>query len=47
LCADLVDPLVDGTLEVYRVAKEALLPTPSHVHYSFNFRDVLRVIQVS
>eukprot|EP00775_Hariotina_reticulata_P007079 gene7079-7292_t len=45
LCAGLVEPLVDGTLAVYSAAREVLLPTMCHVHYSFSFREILRVFQ--
>lgn len=35
--------LIEGTLRVFGRCCKAFLPTPSHVHYSFNMRDVMRV----
>ncbi|PBJ72155.1 dynein heavy chain [Trypanosoma cruzi cruzi] len=40
---DLSSKLVEGTLSVFRRCCKTFLPTPSHVHYSFNMRDVMRV----
>lgn len=37
--------VVDSTIEVYNQIREQLLPTPSRPHYTFNLRDVARVIQ--
>ena len=37
--------VVDSTIEVYNSIREQLLPTPSKPHYTFNLRDVARVIQ--
>lgn len=42
----LLKPLVDSCIEVYTAASDALLPTPSRSHYTFSFRDVVRVMQV-
>lgn len=42
----LLRPLVDSCVEVYTAASGALLPTPSRSHYTFNFRDVVKVMQV-
>ena len=36
---------VAATVVVYNAARAALLPTPSRAHYSFNLRDVARVVQ--
>ncbi|KAH9586143.1 Dynein heavy chain [Trypanosoma melophagium] len=35
--------LVEGTLTVFKRCRKTFLPTPSHVHYLFNMRDVMRV----
>ncbi|PWV19431.1 putative dynein heavy chain [Trypanosoma cruzi] len=40
---DLSSKLVEGTLSIFRRCCKTFLPTPSHVHYSFNMRDVMRV----
>jgi hypothetical protein len=42
----LLRPLADSCVEVYSAASVALLPTPSRSHYTFNFRDVVKVMQV-
>jgi dynein heavy chain, axonemal len=36
---------VDATIRVYNAARVELLPTPSRSHYTFNLRDVARVVQ--
>ncbi|RNF11625.1 dynein, axonemal, heavy polypeptide 1 [Trypanosoma rangeli] len=40
---ELSSKLVEGTLRVFGNCRKAFVPTPSHVHYSFNMRDVMRV----
>eukprot|EP00741_Cyanophora_paradoxa_P012299 tig00000169_g11885.t1 len=37
--------LVEATIAVYNAACKGLLPTPSKSHYTFNLRDVSKVIQ--
>eukprot|EP01051_Picozoa_sp_SAG22_P003756 SAG22_NODE_187_length_15860_cov_44.770446_14_plen_336_part_00 len=38
-------PIVAGTIEVFRTVAAKLLPTPSKSHYTFNLRDLSKVIQ--
>ena len=42
----LAKPLVAASLEVYETIQKELLPTPTKSHYTFNLRDVSKVIQV-
>jgi dynein heavy chain, axonemal len=35
--------MVSSTLRVFAKCVQSYLPTPAHVHYSFNMRDVMRV----
>ena len=44
--AKLAKPLVAASLEVYETIQRELLPTPTKSHYTFNLRDVSKVIQV-
>ena len=41
----LQSPLVMATIEIYRTAISKLLPTPTKSHYTFNLRDLAKVIQ--
>ena len=41
----MADPIVEGSLEVYMDIQKELLPTPSKSHYTFNLRDLAKVIQ--
>ncbi|KAG5500386.1 hypothetical protein JKF63_03478 [Porcisia hertigi] len=41
--ANVSSAVVDSTLRVFRKCVQTFLPTPAHVHYSFNMRDVMRV----
>jgi len=43
----LAKPLVAASLEVYETIQKELLPTPTKSHYTFNLRDVSKVIQVT
>jgi len=43
--AALGDPMVEATLDVYSSIQKALLPTPTKSHYTFNLRDLAKVIQ--
>lgn len=37
--------MVDATIDVYNSISENLLPTPAKSHYTFNLRDISKVIQ--
>lgn len=45
--AALSDGLVSSTLEVYGKVAREMLPTPSRPHYTFNLRDIGKVVQVT
>ncbi|GAX74205.1 hypothetical protein CEUSTIGMA_g1654.t1 [Chlamydomonas eustigma] len=42
---ELRDCVVSGTLDVYQKVISSLLPTPTKSHYTFNLRDISRVMQ--
>jgi len=42
---DVIDPLINCSLEIYNTICKQLLPTPSRVHYTFNLRDIAQVIR--
>jgi hypothetical protein len=37
--------LVSATVELYNAIRSSLLPTPSKSHYTFNLRDLSKVVQ--
>ena len=39
------DDIVSGTIEVYQKISEEMKPTPAKFHYTFNLRDVSKVVQ--
>ena len=39
------DTLIDSALKMYNKIRDKLLPTPSKSHYTFNLRDMSKVIQ--
>ncbi|CAM39593.2 putative dynein heavy chain [Leishmania braziliensis MHOM/BR/75/M2904] len=41
--ANVSSAVVESTLRVFSKCTQVFLPTPAHVHYSFNMRDVMRV----
>ncbi|CAM9257732.1 unnamed protein product, partial [Hapterophycus canaliculatus] len=45
--ASLSDALISATLEVYGKVEREMLPTPSRPHYTFNLRDISKVLQAS
>lgn len=38
--------MVEATLDAYKKVMASLLPTPTKSHYTFNLRDISRVMQV-
>ncbi len=42
---ELTSLVVEATIEVYNTITAELLPTPSKSHYTFNLRDLSKVIQ--
>ena len=40
-----MSPIIDSTIEVYQKISEELRATPAKFHYTFNLRDVSKVIQ--
>lgn len=38
-------PQVTSTIEIYNRIRAELLPTPSRSHYTFNLRDLSKVVQ--
>lgn len=43
--ADLTAPLLNATLGIYHTVCASLLPTPAKSHYTFNLRDISKVVQ--
>jgi dynein heavy chain len=43
--SELIDPLINASLEIYQTVCKQLLPTPARVHYTFNLRDISQVIR--
>ena len=43
--AAVVQPIVQATLDVFATVSRELLPTPSKSHYTFNLRDLAKVVQ--
>lgn len=40
-----IDPIVKATMDVYNGVEEALKPTPTKSHYTFNLRDMSKIFQ--
>ena len=44
-CLEVVDNLTSATIDLWRLVKQKMLPTPSKFHYIFNMRELSRVFQ--
>jgi len=42
---EMLEPLIEATIAVWRTTSSKLLKTPSKFHYSFNIRELSRVFQ--
>ena len=42
---DIIDKLIQKTIDVYNTISEQLRPTPAKSHYTFNLRDLSKVVQ--
>lgn len=42
---DLGKPIVEGAVEIYNEVSDKLKPTPAKCHYTFNLRDLSKVVQ--
>lgn len=38
------DPIVDASIHIYNTIRKELLPTPAKTHYTFNLRDLSKII---
>ena len=43
--ANQIQPIVNATMDVYKGVEEALKPTPTKSHYTFNLRDMSKIFQ--
>ena len=43
--ANAAPAIVEASVDIYRAVEEAMLPTPSKSHYTFNLRDLSKVFQ--
>ena len=43
--SDLSGPMIASTIDIYQTIQKQLLPTPAKSHYTFNLRDLAKVIQ--
>lgn len=39
------DSLIDSSIHIYNTIRKELLPTPAKTHYTFNLRDLAKVVQ--
>ena len=40
----MADQIIKSLVEIYQVAEEKFLPTPLKSHYTFNLRDMSKVV---
>jgi len=44
-CIELGTPIIHATMDIYTGIREKMLPTPAKSHYTFNLRDISKVMQ--
>eukprot|EP01063_Lacrimia_lanifica_P030849 TRINITY_DN4987_c0_g1_i1.p1 TRINITY_DN4987_c0_g1~~TRINITY_DN4987_c0_g1_i1.p1 ORF type:complete len:2324 (+),score=1039.90 TRINITY_DN4987_c0_g1_i1:991-6972(+) len=45
-CTKLLASLISSTIDIFHFVGKKFLPTPAHVHYTFNLRDIAKVFTI-